>query len=97
MRSASGQLVPIASGKGHEGAVSLHQKDAVLWGGRLAAGTTVDVPSDEHVHVFVALGDGTLDDGTVLTTGDGVRITGKQEIRFTAGTDGAELLVWATA
>jgi hypothetical protein len=38
-----------------------------------------------------------LDDGTSLATGDGVRITGKQELRFTAGDDGAELLVWATA
>jgi redox-sensitive bicupin YhaK (pirin superfamily) len=94
---ASGQLVPIASGKGHEGAVAIHQKDAVLWGGRLAAGTTVDVPEDEHVHVFVALGSGSFTDATPLATGDGVRITGKQSLQFTAGSGGAELLVWATA
>ena len=94
---AGGQLVPIASGKGHEGAVAIHQKDAVLWGGRLAAGSTVELPTDEHVHVFVALGDGALNDGTPLTTGDGVRITGEQALQFTAGDGGAELLVWATA
>jgi quercetin 2,3-dioxygenase len=94
---AGGQLVPIASGKGHDGAVSLHQKDAVLWGGRIPAGSTVEVPTDEHVHVFVALGGGELSDGTDLSTGDGVRITGKQALQFTAGPDGAELLVWATA
>ena len=35
---ASGNLVPIASGQGHDGAVAIHQRDAVLWGARLAAG-----------------------------------------------------------
>jgi redox-sensitive bicupin YhaK (pirin superfamily) len=94
---AGGGLVPIASGKGHDGAVTLHQRDAVLWGGRLAPGATVEVPADEHVHLFVALGDGMLPDGTALATGDGARVTGPQELRFTAGPAGAELLVWATA
>ena len=94
---AASTLVPIASGKGHADAVAIHQKGAVLWGGRLPAGTTVELPADEHVHVFVALGDGSLDNDTVLSTGDGVRITGPQARRFTAGDDGAELLVWATA
>jgi redox-sensitive bicupin YhaK (pirin superfamily) len=94
---AGGGLVPIASGKGHDGAVTLHQRDAVLWGGRLAPGATVEVPADEHVHLFVALGDGMLPDGTALATGDGARVTGPQELRFTAGPAGAELLVWTTA
>ena len=94
---ASGRLVPIASGKDHDGAVSIHQRDAVLWGGRLPAGSTVDVPTDEHVHVFVALGSGELSDGTSVGTGDGVRITGKHDLQFTAGPDGAELLIWSTA
>ncbi len=94
---ATGHLVPIASGKGHDGAVSLHQRDAVLWGARVPAGETVDLPTDEHVHVFVALGDGSLSDNTSLATGDSARITGKQPLQFTAGSEGAELLVWATA
>ncbi|MEO7369687.1 MAG: pirin family protein [Ilumatobacteraceae bacterium] len=94
---ATGQLVPIASGKGHEGAVSLHQRDAVLWGARVAAGACVDLPSDAHVHAFIALGDGSFDDGTKLAAGDAARITGKQSLKFTAGSSGAELLVWATA
>lgn len=93
----SGQLVPIASGKGHGGAVAIHQRDAVLWGGRIPAGATVEVPADEHVHLFAALGSGDLSDGTHVETGDGVRITGAQSLRFTAGQEGAELLVWATA
>jgi hypothetical protein len=94
---ATGQLVPIASGKGHEGSVSLHQRDAVLWGARVPAGGIVDLPTDEHVHAFVALGDGSLSDGTALAEGDAARITGRQDLRFTAGSQGAELLVWATA
>ena len=94
---ATATLVPIASGKGHADAVAIHQQDAVLWGGRLPAGTTVDVPTDEHVHLFMALGDGSLDNGTALSTGDGVRVAGPEALRFTAGDTGAELLVWATA
>ena len=34
---ASGGLVPIASGQGHDAAISIQQKDAVLWGARLSA------------------------------------------------------------
>ena len=92
-----GMLVPIASGKGHDAAVTIHQRDAVLWGGRLAAGTGVDVPPDRHVHLFVARGSGTLDPGGTLGTGDAVRLTGADGATFSAGTDGAEVLIWATA
>ena len=50
-----GGLVPIASGKSHDAAISIRQHDAVLRGGRLAAGETVVVP-DHHAHVFVTRG-----------------------------------------
>ncbi|MFI5047455.1 MAG: pirin family protein, partial [Acidimicrobiia bacterium] len=33
---AGGGLVPVASGQGHEGAITIHQRDAVLWAARLA-------------------------------------------------------------
>ncbi len=56
-----GGLVPIASGKGHEAAISIRQRGAVLWGGRLGAGEAVAVPDDRHVHVFVPRGSATLD------------------------------------
>ena len=35
---AKGGLVPIASGKGHDAAISIRQAGAVLYGGRLHAG-----------------------------------------------------------
>ncbi len=51
-----GGLVPIASGQGHPDTVSIHQRDAVLWGARLQQGQSVEVPRNGHVHVFVARG-----------------------------------------
>src|SRR4051795_5991658 len=38
-----GGLIPIASGQGHEAAISIRQRDAVLWGGRLKPGEVVPV------------------------------------------------------
>lgn len=94
---ASGSLVPIASGKQHAGAVTIHQRDAVLWGTRLDARGSVDIPDDRHVHVFVARGSGTLDPGGRLETGDAARLTEAPGLSFTAGDAGAEVLIWATA
>ena len=53
-----GGLHPIASGQGHDAAISLRQRDAVLWGGRLQPGETVAVPDGRNVHLFVAAGGG---------------------------------------
>ena len=39
-----GGLVPIASGQGHDAAISIQQRNAVLWGGRLQPGEHVQVP-----------------------------------------------------
>ena len=94
---AKGGLVPIASGKGHDAAISIHQRDAVLWGAQLQAGESVTLPNDPHVHTFVALGSATLETGEVLEQGAAARLTDGGELRVTAGSDGAELLVWATA
>jgi redox-sensitive bicupin YhaK (pirin superfamily) len=92
-----GGLVPIASGRGHETAISIRQSGAVLSGGRLTAGEIVTIPEDRHVHLFVARGGGELDDGSVLIAGDAARLTDWPAIEFTAGADGAEVLIWATA
>ena len=93
----AGGLVPIASGQGHEGAITIHQKDAVLWGGRLQPGEPVTVPVAPHVHLFVAVGNGSLEEVGPLETGDAARLTDSGALVFTAGAEGAELSVWATA
>jgi redox-sensitive bicupin YhaK (pirin superfamily) len=63
---AKGGLVPVASGKGHDAAISIRQRDAVLSAGDLAVG-------------------------------DAVRLTGAGSLELTAGPEGAEVLLWATA
>ena len=51
-----GGLVPIASGRGHNAAISIRQAGAVLWGGRLDPGESVRVPDAHFVHLYVAKG-----------------------------------------
>ncbi|HWL45472.1 MAG TPA: pirin family protein [Ilumatobacter sp.] len=94
----TGELVAVASGAGHDGAIHIHQRDAVLWVGRLAADKQVGVPAGGHVHVYVARGDGRLGD-EALTTGDAARLTdvADGDVTFTAGADGTEVVIWATA
>jgi hypothetical protein len=99
---AAGGLVPVASGAGHEGAVTLQQPGAELWAGRLRPGEAAVVPDGPHVHGFVAVGDGILDTGGLAGTGhlfegDSVRLVAAGAPVFTAGPSGAELLVWVTA
>jgi len=92
-----GGLVPVASGRGHDGAISIHQRDAVLWAGRLQPGESVEVPDAPHVHVFIAVGAADLEAAGALVAGDAVRLTGAGSPRLTAGPDGAEVLIWETA
>src|SRR5205823_8204435 len=73
---ARGGLVPIASGRGHEAAISIRQKTAVLWGGRLRPGETVRVPDAPHAHVFIARGEAELESAGRLGEGDAARLTG---------------------
>ena len=94
---ARGGLVPIASGTGHDAAISIRQRGAVLWGGRLGADEAVDIPDDRHVHVFVARGSVALDGAGTLGTGDAVRLTAAGSPELTAGPEGTEVLIWATA
>ena len=92
-----GGLVPIASGKGHDAAISIRQSGAVLWGGRLQAGETVTVPDDRHVHVFVPVGSAHLVGGGELGTGDAARLTDAGDPDLVAGDRGAEVLIWVTS
>ena len=55
------------------------------------------MPDAPHVHVFVAVGAADLDGAGSLDTGDAVRLTDAGPLTLTAGTEGCEVLVWATA
>ena len=92
---AKGGLVPVASGKHHEGAIHLHQKDAVLHVGKLTDGETVTLPEAPHVHVFVARGAAELD-GQSLAEGDAARLTDAGAVQLTS-TGSSEVIVWETA
>ncbi len=92
-----GGLQPIASGQGHDAAITIQQRDAVLWGGRLRAAETVAVPDGRHVHLFVAVGSAALEGAGDLAEGDAARLTAAGSPRLTAGPDGAEVLIWVTA
>jgi redox-sensitive bicupin YhaK (pirin superfamily) len=96
-RLEGGGLHVVASGQGHDGAVGIHQREAVLWAGRLRAGEAAGVPSAAHTHVFVAKGDVWLDEEGMLSEGDAARITGATGLGVSSGPAGAELLIWATA
>jgi hypothetical protein len=91
---ATGDLVAVASGRGHEGAVTIHQRDAVLWAARVAPSGTVTVPDGAHVHVYLAIGAASLEGAGDLAAGDAVRLTAAGERTLTAGPAGAEVLVW---
>jgi redox-sensitive bicupin YhaK (pirin superfamily) len=92
---AKGGLVPIASGRGHGAAISIRQKGAVLWGGRLQPGDTVAGPDARYVHVFVAKGAVELEGAGSLRAGDAVRLTAAGARRLVADAlEGAEVLVW---
>ncbi|MDQ3898699.1 MAG: pirin family protein, partial [Actinomycetota bacterium] len=72
---ARGGLVPIASGRGHDAAISIRQEGAVLWGGRLSPGEAAIVPDARLAHLFVARGALVLDGVGRLEAGDAVRFT----------------------
>ncbi|MEZ5229840.1 MAG: hypothetical protein R2710_25210 [Acidimicrobiales bacterium] len=93
---AAGGLVPIASGQGHDAAITIQQRDAVLWGARLDPGQRVTVPEAAFGHVFVARGEVEMEVAGPLTTGDAVRLTRSGGMDLVAGSDGAELLIWTT-
>lgn len=91
-RLAAGGLVAVASGRGHDGAVAIRQRDAVLWIGRLGAGETVEVPDAPFVHVFVARGAASLD-GVHLGEGDAARLTHAGP-RTLESVGASEVIVW---
>ena len=89
-----GGLVPVASGRGHDAAIHIAQRDAVLWAGRLHPGEVVTVPEAKWVHLFLARGRVVLEGAGALGEGDAVRLTGAGSLALTAEAEGAEVLVW---
>ena len=89
-----GGLVPVASGRGHDAAISIRQRDAALFAARMPAGTSVSLPTAPYVHLFVARGGVDLDGAGALAAGDAVRITASDGQRVTAGPVDSEILVW---
>ena len=92
----TGELVPIASGRGHDAAISIQQKDAVLWGARLGPGDRIAVPEAPFVHVFLARGGADFGSNTRLETGDAVRLAAADSMELVADSGGAEVLIWTT-
>ena len=89
------RLVQIASGRGDHSAISIRQKGAVLWVGRLKPGQAATVPDAPYVHLFVAKGAVELEGAGVLRTGDAVRLTAAGTPSITADANaGAEVLIW---
>lgn len=98
-RLDSGELVVVASGQGHEGAVKLNQAGAVMSVARPADGTTVEVDAAPAIHLYVARGAvATEVDGepVVLNEGDALRLL-DQGVAVTGAADSTEIVVWSTA
>lgn len=98
MNLKSGGLVPIASGRRHHGAIAIHQKNAVLWGGRLKAGESVNLPDALYVHLYVAKGGVSLEGAGNLETGEAARLVSAGGRKITADAqEGSEVLAWEMA
>ena len=89
-----GGLVAVASGRGHDAAISIRQDGAVLWAGRLKANESLRLPDAPFTHLYVAKQHVELDHAGRLDAGDAARLTAAEGLRITAGEEGAEVLVW---
>jgi redox-sensitive bicupin YhaK (pirin superfamily) len=90
----AGGLIPIASGKGHPEAITIHQRDAAMYVARLKNRETVTVPDAPFVHVFVAHGAIELgDDLRPLNQGDAARLTDAGSVTVTSN-GASEVIVW---
>jgi quercetin 2,3-dioxygenase len=90
----SNSLATIASGiPGHDGAITLHNRNAALHGARLRPGPAVDLPSAPYLHLFVPHGRVTLEGVGELNEGDAVRFNDANGRRVTAH-DSSEVLIW---
>jgi redox-sensitive bicupin YhaK (pirin superfamily) len=94
---AKGELIPIASGLPKHAAttaITINQPRAGLSVARLAPGDTLQLPRAPHAHLFVAIGNLTLEGAGKLDPADAARIRQADGQRVTAGPEGTELLLW---
>lgn len=91
-RLDAGGLVPVASGKGHEGAITINQSGAAMWVARMEPGDRVTLPDARFVHLFVARGEVSLDDER-LDEGDAARLFDAGPIE-TVADRASEIIVW---
>ena len=89
-----GGLVPVASGWGHDAAISIHQRGAVLLASRLRPHEAVRLPDAPYVHLYVARSRVELEGAGWLEEGDAVRLAGAEGPLITAGEAGAEIIAW---
>jgi quercetin 2,3-dioxygenase len=89
-----GGLVPLASGRAEHAAIAIRQKDATLWVSRLKSGESVTLPSARFLHLYIAKGGGSLPGAEHLEGGDAVRLMESAPLPFSAGPQGAEVLIW---
>jgi len=90
----AGDLVTIASGiRGHDAAITLHNRNAALHGTRLPAGAAVTLPRAPYLHLFLARGRVSVEGIGELSEGDAVRFADADGRRVTAN-EPSELLVW---
>jgi hypothetical protein len=92
-----GKLVPLASGRGHDGAIPLYA-DGALYAGRLKAGTSIAQKLDgKPAYLVPAKGkiEVTGKDGKVVTANarDGVAVVDQDEIAIKALEDTEIVLV----
>jgi redox-sensitive bicupin YhaK (pirin superfamily) len=90
----AGGLIPVASGRGHDTAIRIKQKDAALFASRLAAGDSVALPTAPYVHFYVAKGTVDLEAAGTLNAGDAARVTASAGQKVTAVGGPAEVLIW---
>ncbi|HET9875700.1 MAG TPA: pirin family protein [Mycobacterium sp.] len=90
----SGGLVTVASGKDDDAAITVGNAGATMYAAKLQPGDSVELPDPQYLHLFVPLGEVTLEGTGELDQGDAVRFTGSGGQRVTA-TSQAEILVWA--
>jgi redox-sensitive bicupin YhaK (pirin superfamily) len=91
-----GGLVTIASGmRKHfdRTATGISNRNAALHAARLRSGESVELPDAPYLHLYVPLGEVTLEGAGTLHEGDAVRFTAAGGQRVTA-LDPAEILVW---